>query len=56
MLEAKPARSFTSVVDFFAGGSSDYPLEIHQKEQLHDNAMSMMHSQNFPVSFRLFLN
>ncbi|WZY81013.1 hypothetical protein YC2023_027397 [Brassica napus] len=33
-----------------AGGSSDYPMDMHQKEQLHDNAMSMMHSQNFPMA------
>ncbi|KAJ4872563.1 putative NOT transcription complex subunit VIP2 [Raphanus sativus] len=33
----------------YKGGSSDYPMDMHQKEQLHDNAMSMMHSQNFPM-------
>ncbi|KAL0709969.1 hypothetical protein Bca4012_016947 [Brassica carinata] len=34
----------------YKGGSSDYPMDMHQKEQLHDNAMSMMHSQNFPMA------
>jgi hypothetical protein len=24
-------------------------MDLHQKEQLHDNAMSMMHSQNFSM-------
>jgi CCR4-NOT transcription complex subunit 2 len=38
----------------YKGGNSEYPMDLHQKEQLHDNAMSMMHSQNFSVSFRLF--
>nr|VDD32762.1 unnamed protein product [Brassica oleracea] len=33
----------------YKDGSSDNPLDMHQKEQLHDNAMSMMHSQNFPM-------
>ena len=29
-------------------------MDLHQKEQLHDNAMSKMHSQNFSVSFNCF--
>ncbi|CAN8248501.1 unnamed protein product [Cochlearia groenlandica] len=33
----------------YKGGSSDYPMDLHQNEQLHDNAMSMMHSQNFSM-------
>ncbi|KAL1208525.1 putative NOT transcription complex subunit VIP2 [Cardamine amara subsp. amara] len=33
----------------YKGGNSDYPMDLHQKEQLHDNAMSMMHSQNFSM-------
>ncbi|CAN8253320.1 unnamed protein product [Cochlearia groenlandica] len=32
----------------YKGGGSDYPMDLHQKEQLHDN-MSMMHSQNFSM-------
>ncbi|KAM6595727.1 probable NOT transcription complex subunit VIP2 isoform X1 [Cannabis sativa] len=33
----------------FKGGSADYPMEMHQKDQLHDNPMSMMQSQHFPM-------
>ncbi|XVF46449.1 hypothetical protein PTKIN_Ptkin03bG0027500 [Pterospermum kingtungense] len=33
----------------FKGGNADYPMELHQKEQLHDNAMSMMQSQHFSM-------
>ncbi|XP_058198984.1 probable NOT transcription complex subunit VIP2 [Rhododendron vialii] len=31
----------------FKGGNADYAMDMHQKEQLHDNAMSMMQSQHF---------
>ncbi|CAK8575964.1 unnamed protein product [Lathyrus sativus] len=31
----------------FKGGSADYDMDMHQKEQLHDNAMPMMQSQHF---------
>ncbi|XP_010255513.1 PREDICTED: probable NOT transcription complex subunit VIP2 isoform X1 [Nelumbo nucifera] len=31
------------------GGNNDYGMDLHQKEQLHDNAMSMMHSQHFSM-------
>ncbi|KEH30085.1 CCR4-NOT transcription complex subunit 2 [Medicago truncatula] len=29
------------------GGNADYDMDMHQKEQLHDNASSMMQSQHF---------
>lgn len=31
------------------GGNVEFPMNIHQKEQLHSMS-SMMHSQNMPVS------
>ncbi|KAM5583843.1 putative NOT transcription complex subunit VIP2 [Rosa sericea] len=33
----------------FKGGNSDYPMDMHQKEQLHDNTVSMMQSQHFSM-------
>ncbi|XP_062082519.1 probable NOT transcription complex subunit VIP2 isoform X2 [Humulus lupulus] len=33
----------------FKGGNADYPMEMHQKDQLHDNPMSMMQSQHFSM-------
>ncbi|XP_043701972.1 probable NOT transcription complex subunit VIP2 [Telopea speciosissima] len=33
----------------FNGGNSDYAMDLHQKEQLHDNAVSMMQSQHYPM-------
>ncbi|XP_010535513.1 PREDICTED: probable NOT transcription complex subunit VIP2 [Tarenaya hassleriana] len=33
----------------YKGGNPDYPMDLHQKEQLHDNAMSMMQSQHFSM-------
>ncbi|KAI4322189.1 hypothetical protein L6164_021906 [Bauhinia variegata] len=33
----------------FKGGNADYTMDMHQKEQLHDNAVSMMQSQNFSM-------
>ncbi|XP_013738372.2 probable NOT transcription complex subunit VIP2 isoform X1 [Brassica napus] len=45
----KGAGLLSSSLEIFAGGSSDYPMDLHQKEQLHDNAMSMMHSQSFSI-------
>ncbi|XP_010253384.1 PREDICTED: probable NOT transcription complex subunit VIP2 [Nelumbo nucifera] len=33
----------------FKGGSADYTMDLHQKEQLHDNAMSVMQSQHFSM-------
>ncbi|EEF32138.1 probable NOT transcription complex subunit VIP2 isoform X1 [Ricinus communis] len=33
----------------FKGGNADYSMDLHQKEQLHDNTMSMMQSQHFPM-------
>ncbi|EXC04349.1 putative NOT transcription complex subunit VIP2 [Morus notabilis] len=31
------------------GGNADYAMDMHQKEQLHDNSMSMMQSQHFSM-------
>ncbi|KAK8596415.1 hypothetical protein V6N13_001044 [Hibiscus sabdariffa] len=31
----------------FKGGNADYAMDVHQKEQVHDNTMSMMQSQHF---------
>ncbi|CAH8296614.1 unnamed protein product [Eruca vesicaria subsp. sativa] len=45
----KGAGLISSSLEIFAGGNSDYPMDLHQKEQLHENAMSMMHSQNFSM-------
>ncbi|XP_057474903.1 probable NOT transcription complex subunit VIP2 isoform X2 [Actinidia eriantha] len=33
----------------FKGGNADYAMDLHQKEQLHDNAVSMMQSQHFSM-------
>ncbi|OVA14148.1 NOT2/NOT3/NOT5 [Macleaya cordata] len=33
----------------FKGGNNDFGMDLHQKEQLHDNAVSMMQSQHFPM-------
>ncbi|KAJ8751406.1 hypothetical protein K2173_016609 [Erythroxylum novogranatense] len=33
----------------FKGGNADYSMDLHQKEQLHDNTMSMMQSQHFAM-------
>ncbi|XP_039034346.1 probable NOT transcription complex subunit VIP2 isoform X4 [Hibiscus syriacus] len=33
----------------FKGGNADYAIDLHQKEQLHDNTMSMMQSQHFSI-------
>ncbi|XP_043695044.1 probable NOT transcription complex subunit VIP2 isoform X2 [Telopea speciosissima] len=33
----------------FKGGNSDYAMDLHQKEQLHENAVSMMQSQHYPI-------
>ncbi|XVF68673.1 hypothetical protein PTKIN_Ptkin11bG0020200 [Pterospermum kingtungense] len=33
----------------FKGGNADYPMDLHQKEQLHDSTMSMMQSQHFSM-------
>ena len=37
-----------------AGGNADYAMDMHQKEQLHDNTVSMMQSQHFSVSSKLY--
>uniref|UniRef100_M1CZ16 CCR4-NOT transcription complex subunit n=1 Tax=Solanum tuberosum TaxID=4113 RepID=M1CZ16_SOLTU len=31
----------------FLGGNADYAMDLHQKEQLHDNTISMMQQQHF---------
>ncbi|CAL8999325.1 unnamed protein product [Prunus brigantina] len=33
----------------FKGGNPEYAMDIHQKEQLHDNTVSMMQSQHFSM-------
>lgn len=33
----------------FKGGNTDFPVDSHRKEQLHDSAVSMMQSQHFPM-------
>ncbi|XP_039026414.1 probable NOT transcription complex subunit VIP2 isoform X1 [Hibiscus syriacus] len=33
----------------FKGGNGDYAMDMHQKEQLHDNTMLMMQSQHFSM-------
>ncbi|XP_047310682.1 probable NOT transcription complex subunit VIP2 [Impatiens glandulifera] len=34
----------------FKGGNAEYNMDLQQKEQAHDNAMSMMQSQHFPMT------
>ncbi|KAM7491347.1 hypothetical protein LguiA_034268 [Lonicera macranthoides] len=33
----------------YKGGNSEFPVNMHQKEQLHENVVSMMQSQHLPV-------
>ncbi|XP_019076243.1 probable NOT transcription complex subunit VIP2 isoform X2 [Vitis vinifera] len=33
----------------FKGGNADYAMDLHQKEQFHDNTVSMMQSQHFSM-------
>ncbi|KAK4786000.1 hypothetical protein SAY86_002689 [Trapa natans] len=33
----------------FKGGSADYSMDLHQKEQLHDNSVPMMQPQHFSM-------
>ncbi|GAB4836190.1 Probable NOT transcription complex subunit vip2 [Ancistrocladus abbreviatus] len=33
----------------FKGGNADYGMDLHQKEQLHDNSVSLMQSQHFSM-------
>ncbi|GAB2287511.1 Probable NOT transcription complex subunit vip2 [Dionaea muscipula] len=33
----------------FKGGNADYSMDLHQKEQPHDNSVSMMQSQHFSM-------
>ncbi|KAJ7947728.1 CCR4-NOT transcription complex subunit 2 [Quillaja saponaria] len=33
----------------FKGGNADYTMDMHQKDQLHDNTVSIMQSQHFPM-------
>ncbi|XP_021912556.1 probable NOT transcription complex subunit VIP2 isoform X2 [Carica papaya] len=40
----------------FKGGNADYGMDLHQKEPLHDNAMSMMQSQHFSMGRSAGLN
>lgn len=34
----------------FSGGNADYAMDLQQKEQVHDNAVSVMQPQQFSVS------
>ncbi|KAF5943026.1 hypothetical protein HYC85_020668 [Camellia sinensis] len=34
---------------YCTGGNADYAMDLHQKEQLHDNTVSMMQSQHFSM-------
>ncbi|CAL5415792.1 unnamed protein product [Camellia sinensis] len=40
----------------FKGGNADYAMDLHQKEQLHDNTVSMMQSQHFSMGRSAGLN
>ncbi|XP_068337877.1 probable NOT transcription complex subunit VIP2 isoform X5 [Pyrus communis] len=42
-------EDFPALPGFKAGGDAEYGINMHQKEQLHDNAVSMMQSQHFPM-------
>ncbi|XP_061348964.1 probable NOT transcription complex subunit VIP2 isoform X2 [Gastrolobium bilobum] len=33
----------------FKGGNADFAMDMHQREQLHDNTVSMVQSQHFPM-------
>lgn len=33
-----------------SGGNSEFPVNMHQKEQLRESVVSMMQSQHLPVS------
>ncbi|XP_042504694.1 probable NOT transcription complex subunit VIP2 [Macadamia integrifolia] len=33
----------------YKGGNTDYSMDLHQKEQLNDSAMSMMQAQHYPM-------
>lgn len=33
----------------FKGGNADYAMDMHQKEQMHDNSVSMMQPQHFSM-------
>ncbi|KAG8644522.1 probable NOT transcription complex subunit VIP2 isoform X2 [Manihot esculenta] len=33
----------------YKGGNAEFTMDLHQKEQLHDNTMSMIQSQHFPM-------
>lgn len=40
-----------TIIVLKAGGNSEFPVNMHQKEQLHENVVSMMQSQHLPVSY-----
>ncbi|KAM1473333.1 hypothetical protein ACFX2I_029481 [Malus domestica] len=42
-------EDFPALPGFKAGGNAEYGIDMHQKEQLHDNAVSMMQSQHFSM-------
>ena len=43
-------QCFDHDTGFDSGGNADYTMDLHQKEQLHDNIISMMQSQRFSES------
>lgn len=40
----------------YTGSNADYPMDMHHKEQLHENSILMMQSQQLSVSFSLSKN
>lgn len=42
-------EDFPALPGYKGGASSEFPVNMHQKEQLHESVMSMMQSQNLPV-------
>lgn len=38
---------------FITGSNADYPMDLHHKEQLHENSVLMMQSQQLSVSISL---
>lgn len=45
--------SLDKIDRFYTGSNADYPMDLHHKEQLHENSMLMMQSQQLSVSFSL---
>ena len=45
---------FLTIIRYCTGGNADYAMDVHPKEQLNDNTMSMMQSQHFSVSLYVY--